>query len=533
MITTKPIYEEMFNSAVREFVGRVEHLDGSTLLNIFSHNDALISFTVERTSDNAKMFGYGISQMLTVKLRDKERAIDIQKGQRLQAAYGIGNDYVYNCTMFIVDEVSRDENTNEITVKALDPIYKASNHLVKELVLPEQYTLKTFAITCGTLLGMPVNFVNIPEELLNVVYTKANTNFDGEETVRTAMDNLAEMFGAIYYFCNNWNVTFKRLDIAAEPVLTIDKSKYFELTAKTAITLGNIGSATELGDNVSTTSGAAGEMYYLRENAFLTLRDDVGTLLENILSATKGLTIQQFTCKHRGDFRLEIGDKIAIVTKDDDLIEAYVLTDTLTYNGGLVGTSGWEYAAHGTETESNPTTLGDALKKTYAKVDKAAGQIELVAGRFDDLETAVASLEIDADEISAIVSSTQSSLDNMGEAINSISKEVSTKMTAEQVEIAIKQEMNDGVNQVTTSTGFTFNQEGLTISKSNSEMTTLITEDGMRIYKDNTEVLTADHKGVTARDLHATTYLIVGGRSRFENYDPNRVGCFWIVGGND
>ena len=437
MITTNPIYEEMFNSVARQFVGRVEHLEGSTLLNIFEYDGALISFTVTRTSDNGKMFGYGISQILTVKLRDKERQIDIKKGQRLQAAYGIDNDYVYNCSMFIVDEVSRDENTNELTIKALDPIYSTSSHLVKELNLPNQFTLKTFAIACGTLLGMPANFINIPDNLLNVSYTRDQVNFNGEETIRTALDNLAEMFGAIYYFCNNWNVTFKRLDIGGEPVLQIDRSKYFELTAKTAHTVANLTSVTELGDNVSATSGIPGETYFLRENAFLTLRNDIGPLLDNILAAVQGLTIQQFTCKHRGDFRLEIGDKVGYTTKDDETVITYVLTDSLTYSGGLVGNSSWEYSRDTTETESNPTTLGDALKTAYARVDKAAGQIELVAKNSQETLEEVAALKIQANQISSEVTRIDGSTSTLQSQIQQTADNINLKVSKDEIISAI------------------------------------------------------------------------------------------------
>ena len=60
-------------------------------------------------------------------------------------------------------------------------------------------------------------------------------------------------------------------------------------------------------------------------------------------------------------------------------------------------------------------------------------------------------------------------------------------------------------------------------------MTTQITEDGMIVSRSSGEVLTADNKGVKAENLHATTYLIVGVNSRFENYDNgSRTGCFWI-----
>lgn len=43
-------------------------------------------------------------------------------------------------------------------------------------------------------------------------------------------------------------------------------------------------------------------------------------------------------------------------------------------------------------------------------------------------------------------------------------------------------------------------------------------------------MLSATGNGVNATNLHAKTYLIIGGRSRFENYGTNRTGCFWIGG---
>ena len=63
-------------------------------------------------------------------------------------------------------------------------------------------------------------------------------------------------------------------------------------------------------------------------------------------------------------------------------------------------------------------------------------------------------------------------------------------------------------------------------------MTTTITEDGMAVYRDETEVLTADNTGVYATNLHAKTFLIVGKYSRFEDYinqdNEPRTGCFWL-----
>ena len=104
-------------------------------------------------------------------------------------------------------------------------------------------------------------------------------------------------------------------------------------------------------------------------------------------------------------------------------------------------------------------------------------------------------------------------------------------MSAEDVKVEIQKELSNGVDKVETSTGFTFNDEGLTITKSDSEMKTTINEDGMIVYRNDEAVLTANNIGVDAVNLRATTYLIIGTNSRFEDYNEGtRTGCFWIGG---
>ena len=478
MINTNPIYENMFNSAAREFVGRVELLEGSTLLDIFTHDGALISFTVDRApSDNNKFFGYSVCQMVTVKLRDKERTINIKKGQHLQVAYGIDTDYLYSCPVYIIDEVVRDENTNDLTVTAYDPIYKASSKKVKDLILPEQFTLKVFAYACGSALNMPVDFINIPENLLGLTYTKNTANFSGDETIREALDDLAEMFGAVYYFCNNWRMTFRQLNRKGEPDLVIDKSKYFTLSVKTAHKLTNIASITELGDNVITTSGLEGETQYLRENAFLTLRDDIDALLYTILNAVQGLTLYQFECKHRGDFRLAIGDKISLTTKDNNTIHTYLLNDSTTYNGGLVSTTSWTYEATDAMSDTNPTTIGEALKSTYAKVDKVNQRITLMA---NDMDERIASLVITTDQIQSTVQDNTAGLQSQ---ITQTAESIRSEVTDEVNGLNSKIEQTAG--SITATVTDTKNQLESKIEQTAGSITSTVTDE---LNKTKTEI---------------------------------------------
>ena len=104
-------------------------------------------------------------------------------------------------------------------------------------------------------------------------------------------------------------------------------------------------------------------------------------------------------------------------------------------------------------------------------------------------------------------------------------------MTEEDFEILISETLENGITDVTTTTGFTFNSEGLRIAKSDSDLSTQITEDGMTIDNNGDIVLTANHGGVDAANLHATTYLFIGNTSRFEDFTKNgelRTGCFWV-----
>ena len=169
-----------------------------------------------------------------------------------------------------------------------------------------------------------------------------------------------------------------------------------------------------------------------------------------------------------------------------------------------------------------------------------AGDVDLITKEITSVNDAVSSLDIKTDNITASVSEiktiTETSLDSVNKNIEILSTEVSAKMSSTDFEIKVKEVVQESGSSkvVTEETGYTFDKTGLTIDKTDSETKTQITEDGMTVYQKDGDaenaVLTANSSGVDAKNLHATTYLIVGGRSRFENFGNNRTGCFWIGG---
>lgn len=531
-----PTYEAirgMIESPVRQIKARVELLEGSTLLNTFTCEDRLISFDVQRVGEG-RFFGFGICARLNVKLIDTKRELNITTANTLEIVFGCEENYMYALPLFKVSEVHRDETTNELSITAYDWLYQAAEHTAAEMALPLGYSIGTIADAAAAVLGLNFRFDGLNEDEAFNIYYPTGANIDGTETIRELLDDVAEATQTIYFVNNQWELVFKRLDKDGPALLTIDKDKYFSLSSKTNRRLSCICQTSELGNNVSASIGESGTTAYIRDNAFYDLREDIADLLNDALKRVGGFTINQFEMEWRGNYLLELGDKIALITKDGSTAYSYLLDDTINYNGVFSQSSRWSYSADEAETESNPTSLGDAIKQTFARVDKANRQIDLVASKTEDNAESISSLMINTNNILASVqtisTATNDALVNLNGELSEITNRVNAAMTAEDVKLSIETELLNGVDKVITATGYTFDDEGLTVSKSNSEMKTTISDDGMIVYKNDEAMLTANNIGVNAVNLHANTYLIIGNNSRIEDYDGNRTGVFWIGG---
>lgn len=159
--------------------------------------------------------------------------------------------------------------------------------------------------------------------------------------------------------------------------------------------------------------------------------------------------------------------------------------------------------------------------------EKANEMNEKLIEQTTSLQNNISSL---TDSVGNLEEKTDNAIESLNEDVSVLKSKAELSVTSEEVEVTIKQELQNGVDKVVTSTGFTFDENGLLVEKNDSEMKTQISEDGMTVYKNEKKMLTADSTGVDAENLHATTYLIIGKNSRFEDYG-NRTGCFWI-GGN-
>lgn len=535
MINTTANYKTAVNAAKRQLKAKAELFSGSSLVATYTESDKIKSITIERVGEESKFFGFGVAHKFNIKLIDVERAINLSTDNYFKINIGVvlasgSVEYVAFPKAFIT-EVNRDENTNELSITAYDALDIAKTFTVSDLELATPYTIRDVINSVAGKIGASAV---IPElDVFNLSY-EDGANFEGSESLDVVLKAAAEATQTIYFINGNDALVFKRLDKDGAAVKSIDKNIYITLNSKTNKRLQTICNATELGDNVHASTSEIGSTQYIRDNAFLELREDIATLIDNAVAAVGNITINQFDCDWRGDPSMEAGDKIAFITKDNKTVISYLLNDSLVFDGALNQKTEWTYT-ESEETESNPTSLGDIINQTFAKVDKANKQIEITASETAANKDAISTLQINTESVNASVQkleeTTTEALDDVNSSVSALSQRVDATVTAEDVKIEIQSELANGVSSVKTSTGFTLDDNGLHISKTGREMSSSYTEDGILIKRDDEDRLKVNNDGVWANNLHATTYLIVGTNSRLEDYEKNgkpRTGCFWI-----
>ena len=518
MIYANETIQNALKSPVRQIKALVELYSNSStgaVLDTFTSGNKIKSFDVDRVGAENKFYGFGITHKANLKLIDKDGTIAVNAGNCLKSYFNTVGVF----PELYVTEVHRDEITNELSITAYDRLYNATEHTIDEITLTAPYTIGDVVTACAGALGLTVDIADI--DAFNLSFA-TGANFDGKETLREVLDAGAEATQTVYFITTNDVLKFKRLEMAETADLYIDKADYIEFKQGTNRRLSDVTSTNNLGDSVTVTTGVSGTTQYVRNNPFWELREDIDVLLEDAISVVGDLTIAQIDLKWRGNYLLEPADKIGITTKDGLTAFSFLFNDSFKYDGTLTQVTNWSFKDEEKES-TNSTNLGETLKQTYARVDKANKEITLLASEAEETKEIVNQIKVNTEGI------TLSTIEDINNDIAELRQKAEVAVTPEDVQISIQNELADGVNKVITTTGFTFDESGLTVSKSNSEISTTITTDGMTVERNGDEVLIADNEGVKAEDLHATTYLIIGTNSRFEDFN-GRTCCFWIGG---
>lgn len=312
----------------------------------------------------------------------------------------------------------------------------------------------------------------------------------------------------------------------------IDKSEYmtceyedFKTNAITAVQLR------QEENDLGVTVGEDANIYVIQGN-FLVYgkeKEELQEIAENILNKVNTIQYIPFSLVMRGNPCMDVGDYVLVQTKNKTIV-SYMLERKITGIQSLKDTIESKGVLN---YEESASSFYDDFIQLKGKANILERTLEKSRSEIVDLEQGLTtSINQNAESINTLLTSQEQinkeMQENMDSEFEDIKKQLSATMTSEQIKIEIQKELSNGTNKVTTSTGVTVDENGLSIDRSDSEMKTNISHDGMKVYRNDEEVLSATNKGVDAVNLHATTYLIVGNNSRFEDYQGAYTACFWI-----
>lgn len=213
---------------------------------------------------------------------------------------------------------------------------------------------------------------------------------------------------------------------------------------------------------------------------------------------------------------IRAGDILSITDANGKELCLYVMTRTQSGQKDTL-------EATGSQNRDSVTAVNNKRYEALSgKVLNLQTNVEGLKAENKDAAGNLAALALDVDGISAQVSRT-------GQEVQGLKTEVtSIRQDAQSVSVQIQAILENGVDKVTTETGYTFNADGLTISKSGQEMENRLDNTGMYVTRSGETILQANNAGVVATDVTVRNYLIVGTHARFEDYGTDRTACFFL-----
>lgn len=316
------------------------------------------------------------------------------------------------------------------------------------------------------------------------------------------------------------------------PETDIDISSYYYLTT-------DLKYYTYVNEEWKETTDVKNTLYVRLDNLFIAQQEEI----DNIYNAIVGFKVHNISCENRGDITLDAWDMIKYVTDDG---EYYTLNENeLTYNGVCMSKVKTSIpAGKKNETTNIINASADAaFKRVQTIVNEAENSIKTITEKTTTLETKTLENE------TAINNNHQDIINQLGDyakeaELVTIRESVKTAQDEAAFAIEVAQKVQtDGVDRVTTSTGYTFDENGLTIEKTNAKTKSILDETGLDI-KDATgatdeSLLFAGYDEnigetvVKSKNMTVEKYLVIGKYSRMEDFVIDGVkatGVFWIGG---
>lgn len=271
--------------------------------------------------------------------------------------------------------------------------------------------------------------------------------------------------------------------------------------------------------------------------------------IQNIYNKIKGLIANTFEGKTVIDPAIDIGDKIVIDGKN------VIYQGEMSLEGKFIAQiSSKIQIKQKEETTVKKESQKVVNRRVQSRIDQAEGTIKQLVEETTENSKKITKHEQDIDKITNTVSTNTTNINNnYQEIINklgdkaqkddviSLENKVETIQNDTEYAIKVSEDIQtNGVSKVKTETGYTFDNDGLKIEKTNAKTKSKLNEAGLEINdatgSSEESLLFAGYDEkigetiVKSKNMTVEKYLTVGTYSRIEDYEEG-TGVFWI-GGN-
>ena len=495
---------------------------------VYEDTSELKSLAIESGSGSTdKIIGNAISAKITAEITDAE--VIPSPGVTMKAKYwpdGVSEDDAVCTTDFILESVEADEDAIYYQLIGHDKMSLLGAHTADEIQIEYPTTIGAYAAAAASAAGL-----NLADtDWMNAEISLSSApNLSGSESCRDVIAWAAECAFGNAYIDRNGNIKITTI-VPAETKHDINPDLYFECELGSVYgPINTLTLARSTEDNIYREDTEAVSLngridLKITDNPFLDMiREDV---IDTMFNQICGATIQPYTLDWCGDPAFDSGDTITLTDTKGNVCVAIYGAESLEFDGGMRSSVEFKSPSNATIDYSKAASTKEVLRRTNLVVDKVNQRIDFEASRTDGLEGNVAAIAITTNQISQSVTSIQEDSDGLKMRVAAIEN------NADSVSAKIQNIIDNGVDKVITETGATLDSDGLHVTKSGEEMESRIDYSGLYVERDGEAILKATNVGVEAENVTVRTYLTIGKNSRFEDYDTNRTGCFY-VGGDD
>ena len=411
-----------------------------------------------------------------------------------------------------------DKDTGKLTFSCADSMCSADGHTVGEL------EAMAYPTTADGYLSAICETAGIPKSAKpyfgSGLILEQPPNFDGSESLRTALKGLAQMCACNCFINGAGELEMK--DIVTDSVETLDGTVYSTArTGKKIISVNTVALTRQpQNDIIYAQDKEAAERdgvspIVIENNPFMDAsREDFAPLL---LEHLRGLSFFPCEINWRGNPALEPFDRLTVQTNDGGTYATYLFAEELLFNGGLKSTLKNECCNQQTVSYAKGATLRDKLKHAEIEVDKVKNRISSLVEEDDSLRSQITqtadAIRQEVSEAYVTVGEHEALRQSTATRMDIMSGEVSIKFTEAEENL---QKVDGELQEVAENLRkhFRFTADGLEIAAGENTMS-LALVNNLIVFKKNGQQF-GWWDGI---DFHTGNVVVdVGGRAQFGSF---------------